>query len=173
MRKSGNYPYSKYRQFFTRNDGEILKVILGCFNKINSFSKLITIKAKTVGEATRSSLMMFSYGLLHMDKPVWADQQIFTCISSMQRVDAVWKIEQEWWVIGTDGERERQTDRETETERERERESRNPEISARFDDDDLHLKGKDKYKPFFRSIREKHKMPRFQFERGLLIPFIS
>ena len=37
----------------------------------------------TIGEVITDILTMFSYGLLHMDKPVLANQQGFTYISSL------------------------------------------------------------------------------------------
>ena len=41
------------------------------------------------GEVTMNSKVIFSYGLLYMDTPVLADQQISTFISSVQTLDAV------------------------------------------------------------------------------------
>ena len=49
---------------------------------------------------------MFSYGLLHMDTLVLADQQKLTCISSVQTLDANKTISHEQWPIAMYGERE-------------------------------------------------------------------
>ena len=61
---------------------------------------------ETAGEVKITSNMTFIYGLLHMEIPVLADQQELIYISSVQIQNVVWKTCQEWWMIGTDGERE-------------------------------------------------------------------
>ena len=48
---------------------------------------------------------MFFYGPLHKNVPVLADQQEFIYISSVQALDVVWKI-WEQWMIGMDREKE-------------------------------------------------------------------
>ena len=42
-----------------------------------------------MGEVRMNSYMIFSYGVLHMDIPVLANQQKLTFISSVQTQDAV------------------------------------------------------------------------------------
>ena len=59
----------------------------------------------TAGEVQTNLKVKFFYRLLHMDIPVLIDQQRFIYISSVRRVDAVQKTNQERWMIGTDGER--------------------------------------------------------------------
>ena len=46
---------------------------------------------------------MFSYRLLYMDAPVLADKQKLTSLHSVQTLDAISRICQEWWLIETDG----------------------------------------------------------------------
>ena len=49
---------------------------------------------------------MFSYGLLHINVPVFVNQQRHIYISSVQVEDAALKICYEWWMIEMDGEKE-------------------------------------------------------------------
>ena len=46
---------------------------------------------------------MFSYGLLHMDTPLLADQLRPMYISFAWTLDAVLRTNQKWWLIRTDG----------------------------------------------------------------------
>ena len=50
--------------------------------------------------------MTFSYGLLHIDTLLLADQQKLTFTSCVWTLDAVWKIYRELWTLGMDGNRE-------------------------------------------------------------------
>ena len=61
----------------------------------------------STAEEMRTNLYAtFFYRPLHIDLPVLADRQRFTCISSMRTLDAVLKTYQEKWMIGTDDENE-------------------------------------------------------------------
>ena len=77
-----------------------------------------------------------------METPLGADQLRLKCISSLRTPDAIYRTQQERWMIGMDGERERerqtdrQTDRDREIERDRETELRDSVLSAQLDDDD-------------------------------------
>ena len=64
--------------------------------------------------------MTFFYGPLHVNVPVLVDKQELIYIISVRTQDVLWITCQEWWMIGTDGERE----------------SRKFTVSVRLDDDD-------------------------------------
>ena len=49
---------------------------------------------------------MFSYGPLHIDVQMLADQQELIYNSSVWTQDVVWKTCQKGWMIGTNGKRE-------------------------------------------------------------------
>ena len=51
--------------------------------------------------------MMFSYGPLHMDLQVLANQQELSNNSTVQTQDVVCKTCQDQWMIGTNGKREK------------------------------------------------------------------
>ena len=53
------------------------------------------------GEARKTSYVMFSYGPLHRDVPVLANQQELTYNSYVWTQDVVWEISQKQWIIGT------------------------------------------------------------------------
>ena len=59
----------------------------------------------TAAEIRMNAWAMSSYGLLHMNWLELADKQGLIYISSMQTLEVVWRIFQEQWKIGTDGER--------------------------------------------------------------------
>ena len=80
----------------------------------------------TAGESRTNSEVTFSYGLFHMVVPVLADQQELTYNSSVETQGVVWKTCWEWWMVGTDGEREKERER---------GESRKFLVSAWLDDD--------------------------------------
>ena len=75
---------------------------------LTSHQKTIQVRwTRHVGHCWRSKDELFSdirpWTLTH-DMPVLADRQKFIYISCVQTQNVVWKICQEWWTIGTDGE---------------------------------------------------------------------
>ena len=61
---------------------------------------------RTAGEVRANSKVMFSYGLLHIDVPVLANQQRLKYTSYVQTLDAVKRTCKEQWKIGREWERE-------------------------------------------------------------------
>ena len=74
-------------------------------------SKTIKVRqTKHAGHCWRSKyklISVFSYGPLHMNMLVLANQQELTYNSSAQTQDVVWKTCPEQWMVGMDRERER------------------------------------------------------------------
>ena len=69
-------------------------------------SKTIQIRRTRSVEHCWKIHVTFSYGPLHMDVPVLADQQEPTYNSSVRTQDVVWITCRERWMIGTNGARE-------------------------------------------------------------------
>ena len=73
-------------------------------------------KERYTGEVrTKSSVMTFFHGLLHIDTSVMVNQQKCTSISSIQRRSAVLKTYQVRWLVYRERKRERERERERET----------------------------------------------------------
>ena len=66
----------------------------------------------TAVEPRMNSFVAFFYGPLYLDVSELADLQELVNISSVRKLDVVWKTCQEQWMIGMDGERERERESE-------------------------------------------------------------